>query len=75
MVTVVALEERALPGRDGGMSQTLDAAPDQTGGDLLILRLGREVGREGGAGYLGETCRITGRPLVLQTLAARVVLS
>jgi hypothetical protein len=71
MVMVVALEEHALPGRDGGMSQALDAVPDQTGDDLLLLR----IGREGGVGDLGETGRITGRPLALQALAGRVVLS
>ena len=50
MVAVVALEEHALPGRPGSMSQARAAAPDQTGGDLLIFRLGRE----GGAGDLGD---------------------
>jgi hypothetical protein len=50
MVAVVAFEERALPGRDGGISPALDAGPDQTGSDLLILRFGGE----GGAGDLGD---------------------
>jgi hypothetical protein len=62
MVAVVALEEHALPGRDGGISQARDAAPDQMGSDLLI-----RLGREGGAGDLGDlgvrdSARVLGPP-------------
>jgi hypothetical protein len=65
MVAVVALEEHALPGRPGSMSQARAAAPDQTGGDLLIFRLGRE----GGAGDLGDIgVRGSARVLVPQSV-------
>lgn len=40
-VVAPGIEERALPGEDGADAQALDAAHDQTGGDLLFLRLGR----------------------------------
>jgi hypothetical protein len=38
-VVAPGVEERALPGRDGTLAQALDASYDQTGGDLLLLRL------------------------------------
>ncbi|MEV7075080.1 hypothetical protein [Streptomyces sp. NPDC093990] len=43
-VVAPGIEERALPGGDGTGAQALDAARDQSGGDLLFLRLGSESG-------------------------------
>ncbi|MFE3830646.1 hypothetical protein [Streptomyces sp. NPDC059092] len=43
-VVAPGIEERALPGGNGTGAQALEAARDQSGGDLLFLRLGSESG-------------------------------
>ncbi|MCA1224049.1 hypothetical protein [Streptomyces sp. 8L] len=52
-VVAPGVKQRALSGGDGlRRARAFDAAHDQTGGDLLLLRLGSEGG-VGGLGYLG----------------------